>query len=287
MPEGPEVRHFTDQVRALVKGLFINDIWAAGGRFEKRPPSGLSELLAEIRHDAPLSIGDVRCHGKLQYWSLENDWTMLVTFGMSGSWRRTFMPHTAMTLSFCYPTGDYSRSGEHIGDLHFVDPRRFGTIKFVQGDDALEKKFNSLGVDLMTCDIDELSTAVREAVRSKKWADKEFCQLLMDQGVVAGIGNYIKAEALYATGISPRRKCNDLQLADALLTVFAARDVALRSYAAKGNTVRTYAGIDGEAGTFARELQVYGKKTDPSGRAVVKEETADGRTTHWVPELQK
>ena len=103
-----------------------------------------------------------------------------------------------------------------------------------------------------------------------------------DEGIPAING----AEALYIAKISPHRFVHELndeelkRLYDASLWVIKA------SYDARGATIRDYVMPDGTKGDFKFKFKVYSQRKDPLGHSVIKEATADGRTTHWVAEVQ-
>ena len=59
------------------------------------------------------------------------------------------------------------------------------------------------------------------------------------------------------------------------------------SYQSGGATIQAYTSFNGEIGEYTQKMLVYGQKQDPDGREVIREETSDKRTTHWVPEVQK
>ena len=91
---------------------------------------------------------------------------------------------------------------------------------------------------------------------------------------------------MYIAKISPHRFVNELndeelkRLYDASLWVIKA------SYDARGATIRDYVMPDGTKGDFKFKFKVYSQRKDPLGHSVIKEATADGRTTHWVAEVQ-
>ncbi len=110
--------------------------------------------------------------------------------------------------------------------------------------------------------------------------------VMMNQNLIGGIGNYIKAEALYRARLSPHRTVESLSDADFSLLNESVREVIVGSYENRGATIRTYAGLDGESGDFPFFFKVYGRQTCEAGHPVITEGTQDGRTTWWVPQIQ-
>ena len=116
---------------------------------------------------------------------------------------------------------------------------------------------------------------------------KTLPEVLMNQSIIAGVGNYIKAECLYLSKLSPHRiisSITDEELVSLKTNIHA---VMKESFASGGATIRTYKGFNGESGEYGERFIVYNQKQDPLGNPVIKEKTRDGRTTHWVPEVQK
>jgi formamidopyrimidine-DNA glycosylase len=108
----------------------------------------------------------------------------------------------------------------------------------------------------------------------------------MAQNIVSGVGNYVKAEALYLAGLSPDRQVITLQDEDYENLCEAVKGVLQASYKDCGASIRDYVTTDGEKGQASTKFKVYGKKFDPCGNGVVRTKTKDGRVTHWCPAVQ-
>lgn len=109
----------------------------------------------------------------------------------------------------------------------------------------------------------------------------------MDQSCVAGVGNYLKAEALYRSGISPWRQVTEMTPDEYVVLCKDVIDVATESYRSQGATISTYRTVDGSRGTTQFDFKVYSKSTCPMGHDVVRQETPEGRTSHWCQTCQK
>lgn len=263
MPEGGEVRGFVDSINqflgdvALIEGIVIN-----GGRYLRNPIEGLSNL------SFPLGVETVGCKGKFIYFTFFNsDAVIFNTLGMSGSWSNRQGKHARVTMK------------TSKGDLFFSDPRNFGTLK-VSDRAGLKAKLDTLGPDMLS---DNVSPETFIG-RLRKFPEKTLAEVLMNQGIISGVGNYLKADSLWLAKLSPHRKvsqCTDIQLHDLCLAV---RSVISAAYSSGGSTILTYKGFDGNVGEH--EMLVYGRKTDPNGELVVVQETRDGRTTWWAPRVQ-
>lgn len=294
MPEGPEVRRSTDALaEKLVGQRLANAFVGKHGRYTMTPPDGFKAFLGEMAGlGAPL-ITEVNCKGKFMWWKLDfgfkqlelmpkhEPWYLWITYGMSGQWNDQESPYTAFGVYY----GDTLTSeGNFIQPpgLYFNDIRHFGTLKFVNSTKTHTKKLASLGPDMLSKPPEW--TEFMDRLQKK---NRTLAEALMDQSVVSGVGNYVKAEALYLAELSPHRTTHDLQIIDMMRLRNQIINVMRASYANNGATFNTYRNPDGTKGGAQRRFVVYGNKTDPIGNPVVKEETKDGRTTHWVPAIQK
>lgn len=268
MPEGPEVRRVYEDLSRELVGKTVTALEVLGGRFEKKPPVGYRPL------DMPTSVIGGGVKGKFMWIEFGDRSTMWMTLGMSGYWSSTNQKHAHFRI-------EYHDSGE-TKNLYFVDQRRFGTIRFSEDRSELEKKLSTLGLDLLT---EDHSLSKFEQVLRKK-SNRTVCEVLMDQRVLAGVGNYIKCEVLYRSRISPFRKVIDLNAIDVKNLYSWTKKIIRASYLQGGASIRNYRRVNGELGNFVFEFEVYAQKTDPLGNQVIREETPDKRTTHWVPSQQ-
>jgi formamidopyrimidine-DNA glycosylase len=149
----------------------------------------------------------------------------------------------------------------------------------------LSKKLESLGLDMLNDQTSSMYDFVRK-VEIPKVQKKTVAEMLMNQSLFAGVGNYIKCEMLYRSKISPYRLVQDLTQ-DEICQLWNWGKLIMRaSYDQGGASIRNYRQVNGEPGDFTFEFEVYAQKLDPLGNIVIREETPDGRTTHWVPSLQ-
>ena len=103
----------------------------------------------------------------------------------------------------------------------------------------------------------------------------------MNQGIISGCGNYIKAEVLYYAGISPLRKVGSMTEEESDKLFEGLRIIPRISYNHKGLSLRDYADHNGKKGYYEAKLRVYGQKY------AKRTKTSDGRTTYWDPHKQK
>ena len=268
MPEGPEVKKFGKDLAKAVSGKSLVSIEVLSGRYTKKSLPGLQEMGDSL----PAKVIGVGVHGKFLYWIVDNGYFLHSSLGMTGHWGTSPSKHSRVAFKF---------SDDSI--VYYTDQRNFGTLKFVYGKHQLQKKLSSLGPDMLSEDVAHFKFADR--VRMKKnWS---IAKAIMDQAVISGVGNYVKAEALWRSELSPHRKVDTLTAIELYSLNDSIKSVLRDSYRTGGATIRTYKTFDGSEGQYARRFAVYNQKKDPNGLDVIKERTEDGRTTHWVPQIQK
>lgn len=267
-PEGAEVKLIGEALARDVSGKTLTSVTALTGRYIKTPPEGLALMQARL----PSRVIGVGVHGKFLYWINENDVFIYNTLGMTGHWTRTQEKHSRVQFSF----SDGS-------SVFFTDPRNFGTLKFVAGRTALVEKLKSLGPDMLSEKVDDALFTERLSKKS----DWTIAAALMEQSLVSGVGNYVRAEALYRAQVSPHRTVSSLQVQDFSKLNSAIQSVLQEAYKRRGASIKDYRDPDGEEGQYTQLFLVYNRTHDPHGNAVIREEAEGGRTIHWVPAVQK
>ncbi len=268
MPEGPEVKRNASKLAETISNKTLENISVLSGRYTRNVLTGLTDFSEQL----PDKIIGVGVHGKFIYVICKSGFNLWSTLGMTGVWSRNKTVHSRLELSF----NDDSR-------VFFNDMRNFGTLKFVYGKSSLIKKLTSLGPDLLSDDVSYEDFRL-SITRKKKW---NICKALMDQKVVAGIGNYIKAECLWLSKINPSLSVEDLT-EDQLRDIYHnAKQIMQISYDTGGATFKTHKSFDGKSGKFQERFMCYGRNKDIDGNLVIKTKTPDGRNTHWAPERQK
>ena len=160
--------------------------------------------------------------------------------------------------------------------LWFRNPRCFATVEFTSHHSELKKALNKLGPDILT---DKFSLDVWKKL-VKKHKGKNITAFLMNQSIISGIGNYIKAEALYYANISPHRKTGSLSDTEQARLYEGIRIIPRIAYNKNGLSIRDYASPDGSKGTYGEDIKIYGKSDAD------KVKTPDGRITYWDSDVQ-
>ena len=268
LPEGPEVKRIAEGLARAISGKVLIEAQIMSGRYAKKQPSDWDVLQSKL----PLRVIGAGVHGKFCYWLCDNEVFIYSTLGMTGSWNSEARSHPRMRFKFA----DQSQ-------VFYNDQRNFGTLKVVIGKQNLINKLRSLGPDMLAEDVAD-QTFVSQIRKKQKWG---ITKALMDQSIVAGVGNYIKSDSLWLAKINPHRLVSDISDGELAILNRSIKKIMRESYDSGGATIRTYAGFNGEEGDYGRRFLVYSQKQDPDGIQVIREETADSRSTWWCPEVQK
>jgi formamidopyrimidine-DNA glycosylase len=172
-------------------------------------------------------------------------------------------------------------------EVTYNDPRRFGFMLLVPRSELAEHPFiKDLGIEPLG---NELSGAYLQTVFTKKAAPLKAA--LLDQKIIAGLGNIYVCEALFRSGLSPRRAARTLGPARAERLAAAIRTVLEEAVAAGGSSLRDHAQTTGELGYFQHRFQVYDRTGEPCVRpgckGVVRRIVQSGRSTFYCPACQK
>jgi formamidopyrimidine-DNA glycosylase len=267
MPEGPECRKVAESLAKFISNKKLVEVKLLSGRYIKKNPGGFESFY----QDLPASIAGVGVHGKFIYWILNKEYSLWITLGMTGSWGAVERKHSRVKFSF-----------EDGTVVYFNDQRNFGTLKFVRGKHQLIEKLNSLGPDMLSEEV----SAQTFISKVRKKNNHNICKVLMDQSVICGVGNYVKADSLWLAKINPHLNVSEINDNDLSILNECIQKVLKESYDSGGATIKTYENFDGEKGEYAERFLVYNRKTDLDGNKVIMEHTTDGRTTHWSPKRQ-
>ena len=268
IPEGPETKRTAEGLARAMTNKTIIDVEILSGRYTKTSPSGIEDF----RTSLPIKVVGAGCHGKFIFALCSEESYIWSTLGMTGYWNADGSKYARIRFGFSDGTS-----------IHYNDMRNFGTLKFVKGKHEMLKKLKTLGPDMLAQDVP--TNVFREALMKRP--DWSIAKALMKQSLVCGVGNYIKADSLWLAKISPKRKVKDITDIEFADLCDAIKRVMRTSYDTGGATIASYQSFDDEPGTYTQQMVVYGQKQDPEGNEVIREKTDDGRTTHWVPLVQK
>jgi formamidopyrimidine-DNA glycosylase len=202
--------------------------------------------------------------------------TLIFHLGMSGSWRidpSSIGPHDHVLIE----TDEGRR-------LALNDPRRFGSIDLARTEELADyPPFAAMGPEPLGDGFDgaRLAAALAGRVAPIK-------AMLLDQRIVAGLGNIYVCEALHMAGIAPTRAAGTVSRARLDRLVEAIRSVLLAAIEAGGSSLRDYVRPDGELGYFSKQWRVYGREGDECHcGSPIRRRVDSGRSTFFCPRCQK
>ena len=268
MPELPEVETTIRGLERVLKGRRI-------ARVEARRP----DLRRALPHDLGQRLTGAHVTGlrrRAKYGLIDTDRgdTLVFHLGMSGHWRID-PSETAKHDHFILETDEGRR-------LALNDARRFGSLDLSESDKLGEwPPFKALGPEPLEIDAKEL----KKRIEGRSAAIK---LLLLDQRIIAGLGNIYVCEALYRAGIHPKRSGGSISLDRLKRLVPAIHDVLAEAIAAGGSTLKDFAAPDGELGYFPKSFAVYDREGQPCAcGGTVRRIVQGGRSTFYCPKCQR
>ncbi|MCI0704784.1 MAG: bifunctional DNA-formamidopyrimidine glycosylase/DNA-(apurinic or apyrimidinic site) lyase, partial [Planctomycetia bacterium] len=168
-------------------------------------------------------------------------------------------------------------------ELRLRDQRRFGSAEYFADRSAIEDTMNEeLGPEPFNLDPDYFREVVRGTKRNLK-------AILLDQKIVAGVGNIYADEACFRARLHPGRKGKSLKLEECDRLREAIEETLTRAIESRGSTIRDYIGGSGLRGGFQNEFAVYGRTDEacPECETAIKCARFGGRSSHYCPECQK
>jgi len=268
MPELPEVETTVRGLERVLKGRRIARVEARRPDLRRALPFDLGQRLTGAR------VTDLRRRAKYGLIDTDRGDTLVFHLGMSGRWR---IDPTEVEKHdhFIIETDEGRR-------VVLNDPRRFGSLDVERTEELGEwPPFKALGPEPLDLDVRELKRRLAGRTAAIKL-------LLLDQGIVAGLGNIYVCEALYRAGIHPQRAGGSVSLERLKRLVPAIHDVLAEAIEAGGSTLRDFASPDGELGYFSKRFAVYDREGKPcSCGGVVRRIVQGGRSTFYCPRCQR
>jgi formamidopyrimidine-DNA glycosylase len=268
MPELPEVETTVRGLEHVLKGRRIARVEARRADLRRSFPQDLGQRLTGA---TVTSLGRRAKYGLIH---TDRSDTMIFHLGMSGSWRidhATLEKHDHLLLE----TDDGKR-------LALNDPRRFGSVDLVPTDELSEwPPFKALGPE-------PLEIGARELKRRLAGRTAPIKLLLLDQRIIAGLGNIYACEALHRARIHPARAAGSISVQRLDRLAAAIPQVLGEAVAAGGSSLRDFVGPDGTLGYFSKSFAVYGREGAACAcGGTVKRLVQGGRSTFYCPRCQR
>ena len=276
MPELPEVETVRRGLAPVLEGAVIAraSVFRPDLRFPF--PTGFAEALGGRK------VISVDRRAKYLLIRLSGDLVLLSHLGMSGKFRIFEGPPPALE------THDHVELVTDGGvTVRYNDPRRFGFMDlFAQSAQATHKLLADLGPEPLSNAFD--GAALAAGLGERRSAIKV---ALLDQRVVAGVGNIYASEALYRAGISPKRMARTVKGGRADKLAQSIRDVLNEAIAAGGSSLRDHRQTSGELGYFQHRFKVYGrageKCADCDCTKAIRQIVQGGRSTFYCAKRQR
>jgi formamidopyrimidine-DNA glycosylase len=286
MPELPEVETLKRELDKSLAGLTIKEVqilWS-------KSVLPLSPTLF-IKNLVGAKIIGLDRRAKILIINLSKENHLVFHLKMTG--QLIFVPKRGETISGGHPTTDIQAPGKHTriiftftnGDhLYFNDLRKFGWSRFINKKELLALTKNIGPEPLMKDFTEKYLTEI-----FKKYPNRTVKQILLDQNLIAGIGNIYADEASYLSGVLPMRKTKGLtqkEITELHKNIIAVLKLSIKH---KGTSSRNYRRSDGSLGGFVPHLNVYGRHHETCKKcgSVIQKIKHAGRGTHFCPICQK
>jgi formamidopyrimidine-DNA glycosylase len=272
VPELPEVETVVRGLRSCLLDKRISSVMATGKRLRLPMPAASQKKLLGRK------FSEVARRGKWIILVLDNDSRLLIHLGMTGQLRvqpakEAVQPHTHLIMGL-------GRGGEQ---LRFRDVRRFGGATLLPSGPALNLFFekSGLGPEPFELKQDYWERVISSTRRCLK-------AVLLDQRVLAGVGNIYADEALFEARVHPAQLGVGTSNRESARLRRALVRVLERAITCRGSSIRDYLGASGHKGRYQNEFRVYGQsgKPCPRCRFGIERIQLAGRSTHFCPRCQ-
>jgi formamidopyrimidine-DNA glycosylase len=268
MPELPEVETTVRGLERVLSGRRIASVEARRPDLRRALPLDLGQRLTGSR------VTGLRRRAKYGLIDTDRGDTLVFHLGMSGHWR-VDPAELAKHDHFVIATDEGRR-------VALNDARRFGSLDLVPTEELGEwLPFKALGPEPFGLDARDL----RKRLAGRTAAIK---LLLLDQGIIAGLGNIYVCEALFRAKIHPRRAGGSVSLQRLRRLVPAIEQVLAEAIEAGGSTLRDFVSPDGELGYFSKAFAVYDREGEACAcGGTVRRIVQGGRSTFHCPKCQR
>lgn len=270
MPELPEVETVVRDLRPLLLNCRICRVETSSCQL-RRPWQ--AEWTPQV---IGRQISAIQRRGKWIILELSSPSRLLVHLGMTGQFT---------VVAGAVPRPDHLHVWFELdnGDeLRFRDVRRFGSIELFPDEASLTRFLDArLGPEPFEIPAQPFATALKSTRRTLK-------AILLDQAVVAGVGNIYADEALHRAGLHPEQRGEDLKPAEVERLRQMIMAVIVHAIDNRGSTIRDYIGGSGLGGQYQNEFRVYGRTGEPclSCGAAIEVVRVAGRSSHYCPKCQ-
>ena len=271
MPEGPEAAYISSFINKEFVNKTLNKVNILKGRYINHgPPKNYNNFVSAL----PLKLLNVEKKGKVIFIYFDNDWYIISKLGMSGWWYSNNKP--AWRSEFKSVVFEFNNTNDA---LIYSDPRSYGTLTFTQDTNLIHDELEQLAPDIISKRTTVKVFLSKAQLITIKKPHMPLEELLADQKLlISGIGNYLKSEIMYTCKIAPMRKL--VNISDEEWKNIYKNAKKISNYMSKALASKK---ID----AYESKMNVYNKKQDPRGNTIETYKNKNGRTVHWVPQIQK
>ncbi len=279
MPELPEVESVRKGLERHLRSSTITKIRSLHHRALS------AQSIAPLDSLVGLTVKDVRRRGKFIWLEFrDHELLLLAHLGMSGQFRvfRDLQekPHQHLRATF-----SVAKRGKAFR-LDFLDQRTFGWLRVDRGSDSgIPESIGHIAPDPFEDDFDDA-----EVIRRIQSRRSEIKRVILDQGILSGVGNIYADEALWRSRIHPEMRADKLSQTQLRRLLASIRYVMQRALESGGTSFdQLYVNVNGESGYFANKLAVYGREGESCRRCrgVIKRIHFTNRSSHLCPQCQQ
>ena len=270
MPELPEVETTIRGLKPIIGSTILN--------IKIHTPKLRCLIPKNIIYIQAAKIINIKRRAKFIIIYLDNHFSIIIHLGMSGRLR------LINKLKFTKNKHDHFVLKMNYDEfLVFNDARRFGFIDYQKTDNLKNiKYFTKLGIDALGKHFtgQYLFLRVKNSVVPIK-------QILLNQKIIAGIGNIYASEILFDAKISPFKKGNEITLNNCRKISISTKKILNKAIKAGGSSLKDYVSTDGTLGNFQNNFKVYNREGKKLSGKIIKKTVQYGRSTYYLPESQK
>ncbi|MGB9893011.1 MAG: bifunctional DNA-formamidopyrimidine glycosylase/DNA-(apurinic or apyrimidinic site) lyase [Candidatus Saccharicenans sp.] len=274
MPELPEVETIVRGLNPLIRGKRVKNFTFLSSHLQTKQPNSALTPEAYLGQ----KIEKIWRRGKMIIFNFSGQKGLLIHLKMTGQLYLTSPDqpldrHTHARMTF-YQLGQ---------ELRFRDIRKFGFLNCLQIRDIEKKVRSELGPEPLEIELREFLS------RLKKHDQKRIKGWLLDQKIIAGIGNIYSDEILFRARLNPERRAGSLSLAEAKRLFRSMRSILEKALKFRGSSINDYVDSTGRKGEFQKQHRVYGRKGEVCLRchkARIEKKKICGRSSFFCPVCQ-
>lgn len=273
MPEGPEVETIRLDIEPLLLQQTIQSTWVSPVLYpEAQKRNQFKTLIGK-------TISALGRHGKLLWINTNQEQSLLVRLGMTG---RLHVQHRDNAVEKHTHVRIKLNSNN---ELRYIDARRFGSVRLIETAAEKISEIGKMGPDPFTWDLKQKEEIIKRIQKS----ERSIKTILLDQSILAGVGNIYASEALFVAKIAPEKKGSELATQKLLRLLDASQDVMKLALQNRGTSFMSYVDGWGNKGDNLSSLWVFARTEQPCKICYtpIQQKVQAARSTFYCPKCQK